>query len=489
MDGASRLRRQRRADPVIVVALLVAALARFAGLPDRGLWRDEWVVALAAAGEGGIPYDLLGAPLTGLTQGWAFLAGASALSVRWPSAMAGVVAVAAVGPIAWRLGGRPLARWAVWLAATSPLAVLFDRMAVGISMVTALTLVATWWFLSLSGSRPRRWGFTGAMAIIGLVAPSAAAGLMFAQGALLRGRLAPEQAWRRWLVSAGVTTAAIALGLAAGRGDMPPPTGDLGGQAATVGVKVAIVAASFAIGQTLYPWTPMGVLGIGVTLTLAARGLQWLPSAGRQFLLLFSVTPVGWIALVTSMTGTTPTLTTPALVAFAWPFFGLMMAAGLRGIAVWQRQAAFAALTMVAAFALGNYWAGREFMTPAYAAPADQAMAYLGARQSIGDVVVAGRETLIPLVAAKRGSAWTLPILIDESRTDTQIRQELPPRVWLARLVGREEEPSWAGQEYRLAERREIPESDSALRWLRQQLGDPDDASIVVTRWDRRAGN
>jgi len=142
-------------------------------------------------------------------RGWLALAGTSEFAARWPSVLAGLVAVAATYRLARALAGRRVGLAAMLLAAVSPFLIWYAQDARAYSLLTALVAAALWttWAAKRRGSG-RWWAAAGGLWWLALFTHYFAALPLALAGAALLFTPAAGRAWR------GAVTAGLAVGLA-----------------------------------------------------------------------------------------------------------------------------------------------------------------------------------------------------------------------------------------------------------------------------------
>jgi 4-amino-4-deoxy-L-arabinose transferase-like glycosyltransferase len=150
-----------------------------------------------------------------LLHGWMRLAGSSELAVRWPSVLAGVVAVAATARLGAALAGRRAGALAALLAAASPFLIWYAQDARAYSLLAALVTAATW--LTWRAARqpaPARWLAAGGLWWLALFTHYFAALPALAVGLALVLAPATRPRWRAAaLMAAGVGLAYLPWGL------------------------------------------------------------------------------------------------------------------------------------------------------------------------------------------------------------------------------------------------------------------------------------
>jgi mannosyltransferase len=205
---------------VIGAILLIASALRFAHLGRLSLWYDEVVpMRLARQQSPGSLLHLLfqieatRAPLHPLVlQAWLRLFGPSDIAGRALSALCGIATVGLVYRIGRMLFDAPTARWAAWLAAVSPLLVLYSQEAKMYAWLVFVTCVSWDLFLKLRDSDRIRMQAAYAFSLVAL-AYSHPLGLLMVgtQGlAYLANRSAFKLTWPRWVA----IEATVALGVA-----------------------------------------------------------------------------------------------------------------------------------------------------------------------------------------------------------------------------------------------------------------------------------
>ncbi len=116
--------------PILAAVLLLAALLRFVNLAHASLWLDELynlrVLPGATLAHWGAPVDQHPPLYYLLLRAWLEL-GRGELWMRFPSALAGLLAVALIWRVGGLLGSRPIGLLAAAFLAFSPLHVWYSR--------------------------------------------------------------------------------------------------------------------------------------------------------------------------------------------------------------------------------------------------------------------------------------------------------------------------------------------------------------------------
>lgn len=377
--------------PLAVVG--VAFALRAGGLDFQSLWRDETdalffatrplprlLATFAIPGRNGPLYFLL-------LGRWIALAGKTEFALRFPSVLAGTVALPLAWAVARRLGCPRAGAWALPLLAFSPLLVWYAQDAKMYATVLAAVLLGTWLFLkALEERRPLLWAAYGL--VVGaslyihlltlLAVPVHAA--WFALEARARG--APRAVW----IGAAVLLAAALPVLAWG---------------------VPLVLSGYESGHAFYPLGAMArallfafVGGVGgmpgpwalvpslfLALAGAALGLGDRATRGATLrLLLWLVLPVLLLFLISLRV---PLFTERYLIWTA-PAWSLLMGMGLERVAAAARSTAsrglaLACLAAVLALDLAPLWTQSHVPLKS---DFRSAAAYVAARWEPGDLVL-----------------------------------------------------------------------------------------------------
>lgn len=162
IETVSMLRnRSKTQNGLIFAAILLSFLVRLHGLSERTFWLDEgltlWqmrqsfeIVWRGIIEVQGVPTQNTHPPLYFLLLWVArHLIGMTPFAVRFFSVWWGTIAVAAVGGLGSRLGGRPAGMLAAFLAAFSPLYLWYAQEARMYTMLVALSALSLYWLARL----------------------------------------------------------------------------------------------------------------------------------------------------------------------------------------------------------------------------------------------------------------------------------------------------------------------------------------------------
>jgi uncharacterized membrane protein len=374
--------------------VLAGAWLRLTGLNRQSLWFDELDVVVRAqrpfdevlrtfttAGENGPVYNVLLAL-------WIRIAGISEIALRFPSAVAGTLAIPLLYVLARRLAGSQTALLAAGLLAISPYHVWYSQEAKMYALIVLLALLSSLLFVeALERNRPIWWAayvvattmmfYSHVVSVLVFVAQSLYAVLARRNW---RGRE------RSWLIAAGLLTlpyipiALWALDVVSGRAYAWQPDVGLWQMTRILATRLTVLRADTVVedrGALLY-----AVLALGGIAALAARRARQ-----RYWLLVTSLAVMPPLGLYLASLRQSVFQDRYAIVAL--PAWLLLVAAALawlmRGRASWPLGAA--AVFLLLAFAWGplrdvnrSTAAQKEDWRSAYAEVAD--------RSQPGDVYV-----------------------------------------------------------------------------------------------------
>jgi len=485
----------KRRDKFAVTLMLLCWALLMAGLGRRSLWVDElftaeltgqtpWGVILRTAAD-------LHPPLYFLTlRSWCLLAGQSDFALRFPSTMAGLLAVALLYHMGrtWLDEARGL--MAAAMLGLAPFFVQYARMARYYSSALLLGLLSChlWWLLANRTGRgkpmppARKWKLWAGYICVSLLAlytyyPTFS--LLVAQGLLaLRRRL-----WRAWLSAQGLVLAAFAPWLAVMAGQASRAAGGIPADFARslkgLALSLAYPLYSFGLGETIFPWHPVALTGMGAVAVLFVLGLASLRQEGKAAfaLLLLGLPIVATAVIITYIAVGTPFLNAPGRAMLAAPFLYLIMASGLTKLGGRARALAFLLLASTWTYALVNYYLGRQFHNPIYLTPAKEMVAQVVAQSRPGDVIVSDWDSAFGYYYEKTGHP--VPHFFSHEREAARafIEKEHPSRVWLVtlgrdrtRLLAPTDFIAWLEEDYHLEASWGYVEQDPLYRRLKEKL-------------------
>jgi hypothetical protein len=340
----------------LTIIILVGAWLRLTGLRQQSLWFDEidvvvraqrplGVVAstLTTAGENGPLYNILLAL-------WIRIAGISEVAVRFPSAVAGLLAIPLLYLLARKLAGPTTGLVAAGLLAISPYHVWYSQEAKMYSLVVLLALASTfalvrglegggrWWWVAYIGVTTLLF-YTHVVSVLVFVGQGLFMAVTWRRWASSR---------RGWLVSAAFLTlpylpiALWALIVVSGRAETWQPDLDFGEVLQVIGVKFAVNRTELEIetrGALLF--LALALVGL---VALARRATVWA-------VLLASLTLVPIVGIyVVSLRNS---VFSDRYVIAALPFYLLLVAVGVVWLirSRWLWPVGVAVLFLVTAYA------------------------------------------------------------------------------------------------------------------------------------------
>lgn len=426
---------------VRLAVLFLAFTLWCARIPGPSFWIDEAVAAeiahrstvadvwqAVAARERRPPgYHLL-------LYAWRHAAGESDFALRYPSLMAGTLALAMSMRLGRRWLGRRAALWGGLLIAASPFLTLYVPMARYYSLVWLL-VAASWLAFHRWLKHPRRWGAYAA-AMLGLAYTDPAIVPTLAGHGLSLALTQPHRL-RRWLVIVAI------LGLAS-----LPWISMLPAQAArdltradfsagTTGVILRLAAPVYAwsVGEAILPWWPLAWPGL--IATAALTWLAWRERVSRFWLGASAIIPLLFTAaLIAELAPDITFLSVPSRALYAAPALYLAWGAGLNHLSRLPRSRILpwsltAALLITDLSGLIHLWARRELLNPIYAVPAREIAAQVSAQARPGDLFLADGDS-----AVARYWPAAHPVRLIESRSPEALTalDARPRRVWLLTL-------------------------------------------------------
>ena len=384
----------------------------------------------------------------------------------------------------YRLGRAWRGRQGGWLSAAlwglSPLVVLYGRMARYYSLGALLGLLSTCALLyAVTRMGWRRW-------IAYVVISSTALYTFYLTGLLLpvhgwlSFQLKRKRALFRWLASIFL----VALGLL-------PWSGVVAGQAirtgsgvadltysiAGIAMKIVYPAYALALGESLFPWHPIAVVGGAAVVLLFFLGVvRWREQALRSPLLALLLFPlVGMILVTTLVSPRTPFVSLPARTLFAAPYFYLILGGGFGGSRA--RLIGPVALALVAAWSLSlaNYYRNQQFLNPIYLTPARQLVRQVLGRLQPGDVILSPDDSGFGYYYEQSGARQ--PHFDNSDRALDYLERNEVERVWIV-VLGRDQTrrsasvpiQEWLQTHFRLAGSWGYVPQDSTYRAIKSRL-------------------
>jgi hypothetical protein len=204
---------------------------------------------------------------------------------------------------------------------------------------------------------------------------------------------------------------------------------DIGGSISSFILKLAVTGLSFSIGETLYPWHILGVVGICATLVLAIAGLlSFRHHKGYVTMLLTCLLSavVGGALLSTVVLKGVPFAAFPNHVLFALPLVIGLLAVGAWNLPKLARAVILTAWGIASLAGQFNYHTGQEFLNPIYAVPTREIAYDICQQASTDAVVLAQSDTGIPFYLARLVDA---PPSLSPNIVITSTKQ--PSEVWL----------------------------------------------------------
>ena len=429
--------------PISCAVALALGLARL-GTP--GLWIDEIYTARWAA----LPWHgLLGAlagslhpPLFFVLERLAVqVAGDREVGLRLLSLIAGVASVAvtfwAFRPV---LNERAAAVTA-WLLALSPQFFLYSRMACYYALATLLAMTAHGLFVrqAVRRGRPRSWAFYALVSALMLLTSYLTLCLVLAHGVWAIFARRRPGLWKRWLAATAGTLVLVAPWLVAvevvrTRPLVTPAIRPPVEWALLLGYDFHALTAS----ELLYPWEPLGVVGLlcGGWLFLVGGLAALRRGLGRSVLLpALAALALSW-AIVSTLPRATPFVGLPSRTLFLWPFAAVVMALGVLDSAQRRPLRAVAAAGVLVTWLLGwvHLYRQEHYLNPIYLTPGREVAAALAKEATPGDAVLSEDDSGVNYYFARMGASLPVCDPVDTASARALLDPAGIRRAWWVRL-------------------------------------------------------
>ncbi|MFL5805206.1 MAG: glycosyltransferase family 39 protein [Roseiflexaceae bacterium] len=489
-----------KASWMLLAVLMLGAILLLYDLGGPSLSIDEYINVEIDRGSWGEVLDALRngsdrhPPLTHFVMSlWLRFVEENDWTVRLPWALVGLANLYLVYRLGASLSEERLGLLGALLLVTAPTFLLYTRFEKYYSLTTALGLL-----LILAGLRLWRDRSWRSALLYGLVLILLLYTDYFAPFFLVAGQnllLLAEWDWRRArrFLAAQVVAAAAFLPWVAVLGMQASPLyaaaeAELSGLSiAGIALKLVYLFCSFSIGETLFPWRPVAVVGLLAAAAACGLGLWMLWRRRVAGFRLPELAILGaWIllpaiggALLTSLLfPTLPFITLPNHIFFALPFFCLLLAAGVLAP---QRRAwsvlLLALLLVPRAFGIYNYFTAQEYHNPIYAVPMREVVMGLVDESQAGDVVISDSDTGFAFYYARGRQPMPYLPTTEFNTALPFLQEQRPRRVWLltfGRDRSRDQMPSelidWLRQRYTLAREQGYAEQDPSYQRIKATL-------------------
>lgn len=448
----------------LLLLLFLGTLLLFHDLGGLSFSVDEFVNVEIERGDGPqILADLLEGrdlhpPLSHLVMSlWLDIVGESEWTVRFLWALVGLLNLCLLYRLGVVLRGKRLGLLAALLMLTVSTFLLYTRFDKYYALTVALSLSSLLAGLRLWQQPSRANMQIYAIFLVGLLYTDYLAPLFLVLGQNLLLFWA-DRHWRRlrfFLVAQGLAAVAFLPWISILGRQTSTLTGmgvaDLGGSWRGLVLQLAYLPYSFTLGETLFPWHPVAILGL-FTITLVVLYGLWRTKAqpilgGRSTFAAFWVTLLvpallGAAGMTTFLFPSVPFIAFPNHVLFILPLVSLLLAASLLSIGS-GRWFVLALVFILLPRSVGvyNYFQGTSFHNPIYAVPTRQVVTQLLRAATPNDVVISAYD-----IGAhhyyqrlrKRSSHRPAPVLFtDNQRALDYLRVNRPQQVWLL-LFGRD---------------------------------------------------
>ena len=407
----------------LLLMTVVGIALRLLLLTHQSLWVDELLTWQAIQPGGALRFgeqflDTIQGPLY-LAVLWPLLhLQDSALMMRLPAAVAGILTVPLFGWLAFRtLGGRA-ARLALLLFVVNPFHIWYSQEARGYAFLMLLAVVTAHWYLTMLRRGPRfsfalAFGVSGAALVLSNISGVfllAAMGLTLLAVDRPRGRWSGPRFWGWWAFAFGIAVALAAPWLLKAAGiwavDRIVPGAGTGaalrGETTFSPLAVPYAVFTFFFGYSLGPSLRelhqpdrlAVLLGYWPVLTAAAAAAGsavvaglYRPDRRRVGLVIWIAVPV---VLLVALAVRNVKPWNPRYVAVVLPWLVLLAGAGLARLPRWTGLAVATVLTGLTLWSLeGYYWADKYAKADIRGAVAAVSAAQPGSRVVLAPVVTA----------------------------------------------------------------------------------------------------
>jgi hypothetical protein len=490
--------------PLACAVALIAGLVR---LGDPGLWIDEIYTARWLA----LPWDRLFAtlrdgfypPVFFVLEALAVrVAGDSEVGLRLLSLLAGVGAVAATFWAFRPLLNERFAAGTAWFLAISPQFFLYARMARYYALAALVAMIAHGLFvrLAVQRGRPRSWILYALASALMVLTSYLTLCLLVAHGVWAAFARRRRGLGRGWLLATAGTLLLLSPWLlmigGGARGVLAP------GAAARPGEWLPLLGFDFhalTASELLYPWEPLGALGLlcGGWLLLAGGIAAVRRGLGRSVLLpALAALALSWAA-VSTIPRETPFVALPPRTLFLWPFAAVVMALGALDSAQHKPLRWAATLGLMLAWAGGwlHLYRQEHYLNPIYLTPGREVARDLRGELGADDAVISDDDSGANYYLAREAGAVKVLEPGDPAAVSALLASHDLRRVWRVRLSrdgSRRSHPSGSTEDAlagwgAVTATRGYLAIDQRYRAVKRSLlgmpGYPD--RVVVERWER----
>jgi len=385
------------------LAFGVFALLMLVRLDHPTFWLDETITAGHISSPEYVYYDAFHPPgYYWLLLHWRYLFGAGDVALRAFSIPWALLAVVLVWLLVSRLLTPPTDLLALWLFVLSPLGLLYLRTARYFSLTLAVFLLVAY-LLLLAATRGRWWHYLAlGLAAGALLWVNYVAALLLVPGYLFLLYVA----WRkqpagllRWLVAALPALVAFyplarkLLGSAAAVSGISEAA-HLQGTLYALAIKLGLPVYAAIVGETTEPWrfcvtVPVFLAGAILMLAGFVGALRERHPAAWLKAWTWPVAILAVALVFSTVARSEPVVRVTSLTLFALPFAYILIAGGTRLI----RSSALAIILVGLLFVgdgygIYNYFAGRQFLNPAYSVPWPEIVSTIRSHWQPGDLVI-----------------------------------------------------------------------------------------------------
>jgi hypothetical protein len=415
---------------------------------------------------------------------WMQLIGQSERAARLYSAAWIVLLAPATFQLTRRLFGQGSALLAVGLAVSAPAVIAYGQTVRYYGMVATLSALSYAMFLGLLKRPGRTWVLYALVTLALLYTDYPAYGIIAAQNVMAlvwwndRASAPHRPRWKWFALQVGLALAvSVWIPVVLNQSTRDLGAADLSNSLAGALLRVAYPFYAWVIGETLFPWSPLAIVGVLIASGVLLYGFIRLERRARLFwLVAFSAPFVVSQALLATVATDSPFVNAPARSMACAGLLYALFGAGLAAIRTrWLTVAALIALTATHGLALFNYYRGVDFINSVYNTPARDVASAIAAQAKPGDVVISESDSLIKVY---------LPANVRSTHFDAGQQADIeaylaahPVAVWqvtMGRDRTRNDVPAnlsdWLKSRYTLCSSEGFAEQDATYRKLKSQL-------------------
>ena len=336
---------------------------------------------------------------------WMRLIGSTERAARLYSVAWMMLFVPATFQLARKLTDEGGALFAAFLAASSPIVISYGQTVRYYAMVAALSALSYTWFLAVMRQKHKPWTRYALVTLALLYCDYPAYGVVAAQNLLAilwwrdRSLTSRHPHWK-WIgiqtCLATITALWIPVVLVQSTRDFG--AADLSNSLTGAALKIVYPFYAWTVGETLFPWTFLALVGILIGGLLLVHGfIQLKRRHARMTWLIAFAAPFSVSQVLLAVVATdSPFVNAPARSMACAALLYALLGTGLARLnPKWLQCVALIGLTIIHGLALANYYRGVDFINSIYNTPAREVAHAITAQTVSGDAIVSEGDSLI----------------------------------------------------------------------------------------------